>query len=243
MSTCTWSQLKKMMTKNAKIDNGITNANYSLIPAVLKDIIRCYIGDYVCIDSMGQETAYNDNDEHKEWTGVVEVVVLQRLTITGDTEFDGCIQSIHGPGKVTLIGDMSCMFSDASSFNGDVSQWNTAAVTDMAGMFSSASYFNGDVSQWNTAAVTNMRCMFSDASSFNGDVSQWNTAAVTNMSCMFYLASSFNGDVSQWNTAAVTDMAGMFSWATSFNGDVSQWNTAAVTKHEMHVFLGYIFQR
>jgi surface protein len=49
------------------------------------------------------------------------------------------------------------MFKGASEFNGDVSGWNTAAVTNMSRMFEGASAFNGDVSGWNTAAVKDMR--------------------------------------------------------------------------------------
>ena len=101
---------------------------------------------------------------------------------------------------------MKEMFCEASSFNGDVSKWNTAAVTDMSEMFSGASSFNGDVSNWNTAAVVDMVRMFHGASSFNGDVSKWNTAAVTTMTDMFSGASSFSGDVSKLHSAAVTSM-------------------------------------
>lgn len=58
-------------------------------------------------------------------------------------------------------------------------------------MFSDASSFNGDISGWNTAAYTNMRRMFWGAPSFNGDLSGWNIAACTDTSYMFFGASSF----------------------------------------------------
>ena len=45
---------------------------------------------------------------------------------------------------------MAWMFHEASSFTGDVTNWNTGAVTDMTGMFSGALSFNGDVSKLNT---------------------------------------------------------------------------------------------
>jgi len=113
---------------------------------------------------------------------------------------------------LTGITNMDRMFYKASSFNGDVSQWNTENVTNMERMFAHASSFNGDVSQWNTGNVTNMESMFFNASSFNGDVSQWNTGSVTNMTWVFCHASSFNMDlVSGWNLVALThDRADMF---------------------------------
>jgi surface protein len=74
---------------------------------------------------------------------------------------------------------MAWMFRKASMFTGDVSKWNTGAVTDMAGMFYGASSFNGDVSKWNTSAVTDMLALFNGflegESSFNGDVNKLNT--------------------------------------------------------------------
>ena len=48
-------------------------------------------------------------------------------------------------------------------------------------MFRGATSFNGDVSNWNVAAVTNMQYMFQAATSFNGDVSNWNVETVTSM--------------------------------------------------------------
>ena len=47
-------------------------------------------------------------------------------------------------------------FIDATAFNGNISLWNTAAVTTMTSMFHGATAFNQDISSWNTAAVTTM---------------------------------------------------------------------------------------
>ena len=41
------------------------------------------------------------------------------------------------------------MFYGATSFNGDISNWNVEAVTSMSYMFNGATSFNGDISNWN----------------------------------------------------------------------------------------------
>ena len=129
-------------------------------------------------------------------------------------------------GKVTK---MSWMFWQASAFNQDIGNWNTEKVTDMYAMFSSASAFNQDIGSWTTAEVTNMQNMFHSASAFNQDIGSWNTAEVTNMRDMFYYASAFNRDIGDWNIEKVTTMRAMFARASAFNQDIGSWNTAEVT--------------
>ena len=58
---------------------------------------------------------------------------------------------------LTGVTNMYRMFLHASSFNGDVSQWNTGSVTRMGSMFDSASSFNGNISGWNMIALTHDR--------------------------------------------------------------------------------------
>lgn len=127
--------------------------------------------------------------------------------------------------KVTTL---SRMFESATSFNGDLSEWDTSQVTDMSYLFKSASAFNSDISQWDTSKVTTMEQMFYLASAFNRDL-QWDTSKVTTMAHMFYFASAFNGDLGQWDTSRVTTMISMFCFASAFNRDIGQWNTSQVT--------------
>ena len=47
-----------------------------------------------------------------------------------------------------------------STFNGDISKWNTEKVTTMYDMFYSASAFNQDIGSWNTEKVTDMDICF-----------------------------------------------------------------------------------
>ena len=129
-------------------------------------------------------------------------------------------------------------FSSKSTFNGDISKWNTSQVTVMTYMFYSASAFNQDIGGWDTSQVTYMGYMFSSASAFNQAIGDWNTEIVTTMRDMFYSASAFNQDIGSWTTEQVTDMGYMFYFASAFNHDISSWTGTAATSAQTNMFSG-----
>ncbi len=141
------------------------------------------------------------------------------------SSFNGAI----GNWDVGNITDMTEMFIDATSFNGDIGNWDTSNVTTLSGMFDGAVAFNQDIGSWNVSQVTNMGYMFSGCSAFNQDLSNWNVGNVTSMRSMFSGAASFNQDLGTWSTVKVTSMRNMFRNATNFNGNIGNWNTAMVT--------------
>ncbi len=152
------------------------------------------------------------------------MVTNMRAMFAGATSFDG---DISGWNTVE-VEDMRWMFYEATSFNQNIGRWNTASVTTMRAMFAGATSFDQDIGGWNTAQVTVMWDMFNGATSFNRDIGRWNVVAVQDMESMFEGATSFNGDISGWNVVGVKYMTNMFGGATLFNGDISGWNTVAV---------------
>ena len=118
-----------------------------------------------------------------------------------------------------------------------------SGVTDMTYMFTNAHSFDGDLSAWDVSEVTDMFAMFHDATSFNGDLSTWDVSKVTDMIDMFHGATSFNGDLSTWDVSKVTDMNSMFFEAHSFNGDLAAWDVSEVTATMRHVPRRHLLQR
>jgi surface protein len=111
---------------------------------------------------------------------------------------------------------------------GDITQWNTSAITSMAGLFSGKSTFNTDISMWDVSNVTDMTSMFSSAF-YNKSLNNWNVSRVTSMADMFNGNSFFNQPLNSWNVSNVTNMSGMFRSCNQFNGDISNWNVGNVT--------------
>ncbi|NOQ37338.1 BspA family leucine-rich repeat surface protein, partial [archaeon] len=184
----------------------------------------------VSISGTIQGFRFNDGGDKLKITDISQWGVLN--VGNSNRYFYGCSNlDVSATDALNLSGttDLSYMFYSASSFNGNLSAWDTSSVTSMSNMFGSASSFNQDLSAWDTSSVTSMSNMFNSASAFNGNLSAWDTSSVTDMSYMFYLASSFNGNLSNWDTSSVTTMYFMFYSASSFNGNISTWDTSSVT--------------
>ncbi|WP_158655305.1 BspA family leucine-rich repeat surface protein [Flavivirga eckloniae] len=155
-----------------------------------------------------------------------------QIWTTMEFSFFGCknlkVNATDNP-NLSKVTNMSHMFSKASSFNQDISDWDVSNVTNMDLMFFQATSFNQNIGEWNVSNVTDMRSMFVNATSFNQDISAWNVSKVTNMKSMFGGAASFNQNISDWDVSNVTDMDSMFYGATSFDQDISGWNVSKVT--------------
>ena len=97
-------------------------------------------------------------------------------------------------------------------------------------MFSNATTFNQPIGEWDVSNVRNMESMFS-ASVFNQLLNSWDVSNVLNMDRMFAF-SNFNQDISSWDVSNVNDMTRMFRSAFAFNQNLSSWNDNINDFHE-----------
>ena len=111
-----------------------------------------------------------------------------------------------------------------SSFNNDISGWDTSSITNMSHMFQGASAFNQPIENWDVSSVTDMSYMFakkddefftahddSSPSVFNQPLNNWNVSNVTYMDHMFWRSKAFDQPLDNWNVSNVTSMNAMFT--------------------------------
>ena len=126
------------------------------------------------------------------------------------------------------ITDMSELFANETSFNEDISSWDTSNVVTFRSIFDRAWIFNQPIGVWDTSSATDFYFMFKDAETFNQPIGDWNTSNVTDFGGMLAEAANFNQPIGNWNTGSATSMYGMFFDANSFNQPIGNWDTSNV---------------
>ena len=63
---------------------------------------------------------------------------------------------------VSELKDMSCIFYNNKTYNGDISKWDMSNATDVRTMFKNST-FNNDISMWNMSSVKLMYGMFDNS--------------------------------------------------------------------------------
>tara|TARA_R100000655_G_scaffold2405_2_gene9487 strand:+ start:36 stop:2324 length:2289 start_codon:yes stop_codon:yes gene_type:complete len=119
-------------------------------------------------------------------------------------------------------------FQGCSSFTGAGVTWNNwntvlAKITSLTSWFKDATSFNGDISGFNTSTITSFSNMFSEADAFNIDISSWNVSNGTTYANMFYGAGGFAKSLENWVLGSNAAAGQMFRYAADF-GQTNTFN-------------------
>ncbi len=144
-------------------------------------------------------------------SGVIVVATFDGKTI----ESDPIDFLLYVANKKALQDEIKKRLAEADGATADLNYIDTSNVTDMSGLFYEKRTFNGDVSKWDMSSVTDMLEMFANATAFNQPLNNWDVSSVTNMSAMFFNAASFNQDISGWVAKSGRHTTDMFRGATA----------------------------
>jgi surface protein len=157
--------------------------------------------------------------------GVYTVTISGTLTGYGSSIADNSMLSACLSWGNTGLTDVSYAFYNASNLV-LVPANIPATVTNTSYMFAGASSFNSDISTWNTRSITNMESMFDGATTFNIDISAWDVSSVTNMNSMFNGATTFNQNLSNWCVTSIPVEPTDFSTGSALTiGNIPVWGT------------------
>ncbi len=160
---------------------------------------------------------------------------------------------------ISLLDDLSYLFGDSdcdtyhryigekyidTSFNENISNWNTSNVKNMEGLFMNLRYFNQPLNNWDVSNVENMSNMFAGSMFFDQSLDKWNTSKVTNMSRMFGATYAFYGlhvcgfnhNINNWDVSNVNDMSYMFCDCLDYDKPLDNWNLSNVKSNTAMLF-------
>jgi surface protein len=105
-----------------------------------------------------------------------------------ENAFAGCsklqIAAVDAP-NLKFVRNLRGMFKGATSLNSGLGHWDVSSATNMSDMFANTASFNGDVSEWNVGLVRDFSGMFRQATAFDQDLGNWDITNATKMDDMF----------------------------------------------------------
>jgi len=153
--------------------------------------------------------------------------------------------SLEQWGDIKWVSMDSMFHSAKFMVNHAIDKPNLYRVVEMQNMFTQASSFDADLSEWNVGHVENLSGIFKQARSFNGNTSNWDTRSTQNMSSMFYGAEAFDRSLGNWNMAAVLTVDSMLHLSglsrTNYDSTLIGWAQQEVQTDLSLVATGLMF--
>ena len=159
-----------------------------------------------------------------QFSGVTSLTIRTNSYNLKENNLSGVLSASYSAiqDAPTLLpgSSLSSCFENCTSFNSDISSWNTSLIINFSRMFKNAVSFNQPITI-DTSAALNLSYMFASAASFNQPLTL-NASSALNLTNMFADAASLNSPLEiALNTTAPITLSGMFSGAEAFdNGGV-----------------------
>ena len=214
------------------------NVQFTVQDAIDFGIAKCVlVGGYGYFSTALSEALTTVN-----WTGGADgwtrMFVDSGGTPFGEAMFFGCpkltnVFGMSGYGDAPPAGFIKSLqgcFRNCTLFNGDISSWDTSAVTNMQGTFANCENYNKTLAAWDVSKVTTFKQMFKGAQLFNQPLNSWNVSKGKTFEGMFQSAQAFARPLDQWVLTALNEptvdsrgLTTMFNDAQSFNEDLTGW--------------------
>ena len=106
----------------------------------------------------------NNDNNRKACDGLISIRSFGNVTF-GRCAFayTATLESFPAKGTPKFYNNDASYAFYRSSFNNDISGWDTSSITNMSHMFLGASAFNQPLDNWNVSNVTDMSAMFTDS--------------------------------------------------------------------------------
>lgn len=134
-------------------------------------------------------------------------------------------QDLHTWKLGANLSNIAGMFSQAASFNGQISGWNLeeTSITSLERLFHGATAFNQPINTWNTSKIKSFQSLFAGARAFSQDLDYWDVSGVESFEGTFFEAAAFTGNITTWNMSSAKTIRQMFQGSTAFNQPISDW--------------------
>jgi len=114
--------------------------------------------------------------------------------------------------NMSAATNLNSMFLGCEKFQGNgVDKWDVSNVKTMVGTFESCTSFDQNLSAWDTRKLVDLAFLFARSGFKGNGVENWSTSLAYNMSFAFFGLSQMDVDFSSWDTSNVVDMSFMVS--------------------------------
>ena len=149
---------------------------------------------------------------------------ISTKSISAEDSPTGLAYTAWDLGNNPNITSLNFMFTNATDFNQDITNWDTSNITSMQQTFLNAVSFNQNIGLWDVSSVTDMYFMVTE-SSFNHNCSNWNLNTGLTRLDRFGFGNALSDD--NWTDSLV-------GWAVSTYKNSGPYNVSSTTNNSVN---------